>query len=533
MKNEKGFTIIYLVVIIIIVSIAAAVTVNLISVSEKVRMREVTLNRIEEILDAIYGNTDVMPQTDFGYVADIGDLPGSLEDLIIDTGDPNWNGPYLSTDFDFADPEDLIKDAYGNPFEYDKVAGTISTAESSPINIIKKFEFEPYALTNSHLWGTIRDRDDNIPIQSDLENIVIKLTYTVDFIIEKEEPSDQGAGNGNPFKQRPPEDTTTYGRVYTINPNSNGTYRFSDVAVGNYIVQASHDLLGIILEKPVIIQPDWNNKADFRFNPIFPGYPGYGDNAGAGKLVVSYYELIIDGASDDDIRLANADTLDSITIDKMQVNWTNPSIFERFQKAVIDNNIVYDKSKGLGSGKTAGEISGAIVDIIDFTIQPLESGKLLELFWNMDISPKELSLKFILSDLTEIIVPPDIGGGGDVEDESSFLVVNYSELVINGSFFEGISISNLHSTKNIILDKIELSWSGAKGNERINNVKINDKSVWIGNSTSGTILDITDEIIPPSTYGLVVRFEFSGTINNKNINNIIFYMGDTSIKTIP
>jgi len=55
----------------------------------------------------------------------------------------------------------------------------------------------------------------------------------------------------------------------------------------------------------------------------------------------------------------------------------------------------------------------------------------------------------------------------------------------------------------------------------------------ISHIPAGTILDITDEIIPPSTYGLVVRFEFSGTINNKNINNIIFYMGDASTKTIP
>ena len=93
--NQKGFTLLALVIIIIAASLVTAVSMELISVSEEGRMRELTMERIKKIQTAIYGNADIYPQTDFGYVADIGALPSTLGDLINDTDDPNWNGPYL------------------------------------------------------------------------------------------------------------------------------------------------------------------------------------------------------------------------------------------------------------------------------------------------------------------------------------------------------------------------------------------------------------------------------------------------------
>ena len=533
MKSEKGFTLLTLVMGVVIMGLLAVTAGNFMGNTANRRMKIVTKDRIKNIITAIYGNTNISPQVDYGYVADLGVIPNSLEDLIYDNGDLNWNGPYLIPQYDNYSFEDQLKDAYGNPLVYDNINGAVKIANESLLNIEKKFEFSPYSLENSYLWGNIRDIDNNIPNLSDLGNIVITLTYTVDFdaAIPTSTSTSEKKG-GNPFKTNPPLEDTFYGRIYTVNPSADGTYRFDNIPVGDYIVQASHDLLGIMYNKPVIIHPDYNNRTDFKFNLIFPGYPGYGAGTQGNKLIVSYTDLIIDGGSDNDLRLGNSDELNPVTIDKIQINWSNSTIFEKMQKIVIGNTIVYDKTGGLGSGTKAGDISGTIIDIADFTIQPMETGKILELYWNMDVSPKSLELKFILLDLTEVIVP-DVISGGTVINESDFLIINTPDLVLNSNFDEDISLGNSNAVNNIVLDQIELTWANATGAEKINQVIINGSSVWSGNSTSGKLLNIIDYTIPPTANNIVLRFEFSKNISNKNISNITFYMSDGTTKSNP
>ncbi|MCK4966000.1 type II secretion system protein, partial [bacterium] len=372
MKNQKGFTLLALVIIVIVASLVAAVSMELISVSEEDRMRELTLERIKEIQEAIYGDTEIYPQTDFGYVADIGDLPSSLDDLINDTGDPNWNGPYLTTDFSDANPEDQLDDASGTELVYDPDAGTIGTADGSSIDIPpQQFQFDPEELTNATLCGTVTDIDGNIPQASDLENIYISLVYTINKEAEEEEEEEPdiprqkwrpfwwmwdtaidnnynwkwkpnsrrwwGGSQGDwwhegidpwweqdreyepplgvwknwwqsstdhswwsnmtqyyPHQKKwafwwwwrhkckdrndPPPDTETYGRFVTINPNADGTFCFNDIAIGNYTVEATHDLLGISQEKPAAVLPSVDNTVNFRFPADMPGYEGYGED---------------------------------------------------------------------------------------------------------------------------------------------------------------------------------------------------------------------------------------------------------------
>ncbi len=626
MKSEKGFTLINLIIIVIVMSIIAAVSVELLTVSEEDRMRELTLKRINSIMEAIYGDTDIIPQTYFGYVADIGELPTSLSDLIYDTGDPNWNGPYLFSDFDDINPQDLIEDAYGNLFEYDMETGTISTAEGSVIDIEQIFEFDPEKLTHSTLWGNITDRNGNIPLESDLENIYISLIYTID---KSETGDEEVEGPGKKVRRRPfwwkwsieedidykwnwkiysrrwkgggytnwwnenkkpwwtedgdyqpplgiwkkwyqttsdydwwhsliqekPEqkkwsfwwwwrhrgrhkpdpsaDDETVGRFITVHPNADGTYRFNDIPIGNYNVEASHDLLGVAIEKLAVILPNVDNKKDFRFNPIFPGYPGYGEDIGeteASGLKVTYSDLFIDGYSDDDIRLANADTINVITIDKIKVSWSDAQNLDRINKIEID-----DKQRwSSGWGWNKGEKSGTLINISDYKIQPQETGKILELFFNKNLNPKELELVFILDDGSEVPVPPAPLGSPNPAEEADFLSVNYTDLVINGSFDEDVSIGNSSTTANVTVDKISLAWSGSKFSQRLKKIVINGETKWQSafGKTSGNVLDITDVIVPPLAEGIGIRFEFNKNLQNKNMN-IGFNMADNSTKTVP
>ncbi len=634
MRSEKGFTLLNLVIVIVVMSVAAAVAIELLSVSEAERMRMLTIERMQEVAEAIYGDTDKIPQTDFGYVADIGALPNTLDDLINDTGDPNWNGPYLVSDFDDTNPADLVEDANGSEFEYDPITGIISTAEGSPIDIVQDPVFTPDEILNSSLWGKITDIGDqdgniHIPLQSDLENIYISLIYVtndnVTGVVEEEKKKHRKKGRKHTFWKKwdikkddkykwnwkehskswwggkdghwwneekkpwwtkdkeykslskgwkkwyqtnsdhnwwqnliseypeqkkwafwwwwrhrgrhrpdPTVDTEAAGRFITIHPDADGTYRFSDIPIGNYTVEASHDLLGIALEKPVAILPNIPNRADFRFNLIFPGYPGYGEDTGGedeSGLRVNYHDLIINGYSDNDIRLANGKTEEEgeIKIDKIKVSWSNPDSKDKINKIEIDDKQRWSSGWGWGGG----EKSGSIINISDYKIKPQESGKVLELFFNKNLNPKELQLVFILKDGSEVIVPPDYGGGENPVEEATLLSIDYPDLAINGNFDQDINIGNSSETANITLDKIKLSWSNSRSSQRVEKVKINDEIKWqsFSGEKSGNILNLNDIIIPPSTDGITVRFEFNRNISNSNMS-LEFTMGDNTVKTI-
>ncbi|MFC1557868.1 hypothetical protein ACFL40_00790 [candidate division KSB1 bacterium] len=630
MKNQKGFTLLALVIIVVAASLVAAVSMELISVSEEDRMRELTLQRVKEIQKAIYGDPDIYPQTDFGYVADIGALPTSLDDLINDTGDPNWNGPYLTTDFSDANPADQLDDASGTDFVYDPDAGTIGTADGSPIDIPPQhFQFDPEELTNATLCGTVRDIDGNIPEASDLENIYITLVYTINIDPEEEEEEpDAPRRRWRPFwwmwdtaedhnykwkwkphsrrwwggrhggwwnegmdpwweqdrdyepqigvwknwwqsssdrswwsdmtqyyphqkkwgfwwwwrhkckdRNNPPPDTETYGRFVTIHPNADGTFCFNDIAIGSYTVEATHDLLGVTQEKPVAILPAVDNTVSFRFPAVMPGYPGYGEEVGdteASALRTNYTDLIIDGDTDESVRLANgrAEGQDPVTIDQIKVSWSDAGMFEKIQKIRIDGHQVWSKSFW-GSGRP----SGSIIDIQNYSIDPLESNKILKLYFKNNYYPKELELVFLMIDDSEKLVPEESAGGGDdpppTLEEADLLEVTYSDLTINGFNDDDISIGDTSSTEDITLDKIQLSWSNASHSQKIRKVKINGSQKWyrfLGRQ-SGYMLDIQDVLIPASTGNFVVRFEFNKNLQNKDMN-VRFIMSDNSEKIV-
>lgn len=632
MRNQNGFTLLNLVMIVIAVSILAAVSLEILSVSEEDRMRQLTLDRIKEIQKAIYGDTDIIPQTDFGYVADIGSLPSSLNDLIYDTGDPNWNGPYLTTDFSDASTTDVLKDASGTEFEYDSETGSIGTADGSSIDIPpQQLQYDPEELTNADLCGKVTDLNGNVPLASDLENIYITLIYTIDkeAAVEEEEEDEPdeprrrrrpfwwnwntstdnnyqwkwkphshrwwGGRHGNWWNEgmnpwweedrdytpqtgvwkrwwqtsadknwwsslisdypqqkkwsfwwwwrhkcrdrdEPPADTETYGRFMTVHPNADGTFCFNDIPIGSYTVEATHDLLAVTQEKPVSVLPAVNNKVNFRFPEVLPGYPGYGEEIGdteASALRVSYSDLNIDGDTDDDVRLANArpEGEDDITIDQIKVSWSDAGIFEKIERIKIDNHQVWNT--GFWGG---GLSSGSIVDIQNYSIDPLESNLELKLYFKHDYSPKTLELVFIMVDDSEKLIPEEAGGGGGGEpavDEAANLDVTYSDLKTDGWDDDDIRLGNSSTTENVTIDKIQLSWSSASHMQRLKRVRINDDTRWYSffGEQSGNEVDIDDYQISPSTGNIVLEFEFNRNLHNKDMI-VKFIMSDASEKIV-
>ena len=122
--QEKGFTLVELVILLILVSILAAIAaprfLDLINPSKE----NVTKHRLEELRKAIVGNPDVVAGGTYsarGFRGDVCSFPSVLADLVLQGAYPawnkytrkGWNGPYVD-----SSGGQYLLDAWGNGFTY-------------------------------------------------------------------------------------------------------------------------------------------------------------------------------------------------------------------------------------------------------------------------------------------------------------------------------------------------------------------------------------------------------------------------------
>ncbi len=92
-----------------------------------------TLDEMEALQSALIGDPDLIAdgvRTDFGYLGDMGELPATLDDLVIQDGQPvytfdssnrvgaGWSGPYIALG-PGSDEASHRVDAFGNEYLYD------------------------------------------------------------------------------------------------------------------------------------------------------------------------------------------------------------------------------------------------------------------------------------------------------------------------------------------------------------------------------------------------------------------------------
>lgn len=121
-SKMRGFTLIEAIVVIMILAVLAGVAAPvLIKTVEKVE-RESTWEEMENTYGALVGDPE---RGSYGYLGDMGMLPGSLDDLN-DLGAPSytmqsngigmgWNGPYLLKGKYL---EDYLHDSWGSTYSY-------------------------------------------------------------------------------------------------------------------------------------------------------------------------------------------------------------------------------------------------------------------------------------------------------------------------------------------------------------------------------------------------------------------------------
>ncbi len=115
-------------------------------------------------------------------------------------------------------------------------------------------------------------------------------------------------------------------------------------------------------------------------------------------------------------------------------------------------------------------------------------------------------------------------------DQASFMDVEIIEvdLINKDKTVTGISFGSTAPNCDIIVDKISIDYDGK---EKLQEIFIDDSSVWTGNSKSGDINDILDFTIIPQQSDTSSEYKFNKKMKNKTLT-ITYIMLDGTTKVI-
>ena len=202
--NNRGFTLIELIIVIMIVGIMATVAVRKLGTSLETAKYEHTKKELDALAEAMVGDPNLFAKgarTDFGYVGDIGALPPNLDALVTNPGGyATWDGPYISRGVDL---NEFKQDGWKSAYVY---SDTLLRSTGSGSNIDKIIALSSSALLGNGVQGYVVDADDEMPGAIYRDSLVIRLTYP------------DGSGN-----------VTTS----TTSPTAGASFSFSGVPIGN------------------------------------------------------------------------------------------------------------------------------------------------------------------------------------------------------------------------------------------------------------------------------------------------------------
>lgn len=143
LTNEKGFTIITVIIILMLLGVATGTATLFIERLLTTRRELTTEEELKALKEAIIGNpirVTKQGRVDFGYLGHMGNLPATLQDLYIKGSQPDyaldttahlgvgWSGPYISPLL-IEDIPALLLDSFGNTYEYDTTEYTRADGE--------------------------------------------------------------------------------------------------------------------------------------------------------------------------------------------------------------------------------------------------------------------------------------------------------------------------------------------------------------------------------------------------------------------
>jgi len=205
--NQRGFTLIELILVIIIIGILAGIATMKMTSTIDTAKYEATMAEMDGLARAIVGNPDTYTegaQGDFGYIGDIGALPPDLDALVFNPGYATWKGPYLSGNFDNTD---FRKDAWDMDFIY---GGTYIRSVGSGSNIDKIIASVTGELLANTIHGFLLDGNNTPPGDAYVDSVVIDIIFP------------DGAG----------------GVAHSsAAPGADGSFDFSGIPIGNHTLR--------------------------------------------------------------------------------------------------------------------------------------------------------------------------------------------------------------------------------------------------------------------------------------------------------
>jgi prepilin-type N-terminal cleavage/methylation domain-containing protein len=234
--SDKGYTLIEMVMVIVIIgTLATVATKSMRNVTDLTRTEE-TKEEMDRLAHAITGNPALVSggiRVDYGYIGDIGALPGSWDDLVTSPGYSTWNGPYIEDEFAPGTGNNLFKyDAWGALYSSPNSSGFSSTG--GPEIITRKIANSIGDVLYNSVILSITDLDLTLPGESYKDSVRFLFTYP------------DGSGS-----------TVTETR-YT---NTNGLVRFDSIPIGIHTLRVVFLSSNDTLTRKINIDPgkDYHN----------------------------------------------------------------------------------------------------------------------------------------------------------------------------------------------------------------------------------------------------------------------------------
>ncbi len=168
-----------LLVVLLIIGILSTVALRTIDATRDRSLFDQTTKEMNQLVEAITGNPDLTydgRRVDFGYFGDMEKLPDDPRDLVRNSGDPAWHGPYLRI-MVAGDTAGFLHDGWGNKYNFNMSLGEIWSGGNGKFPMTVKIVDAMPQLIHNTITGTVTDVDGNPPGTSGMTIVGIRLYY--------------------------------------------------------------------------------------------------------------------------------------------------------------------------------------------------------------------------------------------------------------------------------------------------------------------------------------------------------------------